>query len=114
MEDCIFCKIIGGQIPATKVYEDEDVLVFKDIDPVAPTHLLLIPKRHIATFNDIGPEDAGLLGRVLLVAKDMAADRNLTGDGYRLVMNCMPGAGQSVFHLHFHLLGGRIFRWPPG
>jgi len=114
MADCIFCKIIEGQIPANKVYEDTDFLVFEDINPVAPTHLVIIPKKHIETFNDIQAKDADILGRLMLVAKQMASDRELTSDGYRLVMNCMPGAGQSVFHIHFHLIGGRIFRWPPG
>jgi histidine triad (HIT) family protein len=114
MADCIFCKIIEGQIPSTKVYEDDDFLVFDDINPVAPTHLVIIPKKHIETFNDVQDDDAALFGRLMLVARQMAADRNLTSDGYRLVMNCMPGAGQSVYHIHFHLLGGRIFRWPPG
>ena len=114
MADCIFCKIIEGQIPTNKVYEDNDFLVFEDVNPVAPTHLLMIPKKHIATFNDIRAEDAGLFGRLMLVAKNMAADKKLSSDGYRLVMNCLPGAGQSVYHIHFHLLGGRIFHWPPG
>jgi histidine triad (HIT) family protein len=114
MAECIFCKIIEGQIPSTKVYEDNDFLVFEDINPVAPTHLVMIPKKHIETFNDIEDGDAELFGRLMLVARRMAADRKLTSDGYRLVMNCMPGAGQSVYHIHFHLMGGRILRWPPG
>jgi histidine triad (HIT) family protein len=114
MEDCIFCKIIEGQIPSKKVYEDDDLLAFEDINPAAPAHVVLIPKKHIETFNDIAADDLPLLGKLMMAAKNIAGERNLSNDGYRLVLNCMPGAGQSVFHIHFHLLGGRIFTWPPG
>ncbi len=114
MEDCIFCKIIEGHIPSNKVFEDDELLAFEDINPVAPTHVVLIPKKHIETFNDIEADDAQLLSRLMMTTKKIAGERNLSNDGYRLVMNCMPGAGQSVYHIHFHLLGGRIFRWPPG
>ena len=114
MDDCIFCRIIEGQIPSKKVYEDEDLLAFEDINPAAPVHLIIIPKKHIGTFNEIDEEDIPLLGKLLITAKNIAAERNLSDDGYRVVVNCMEGAGQTVWHVHFHLLGGRIFRWPPG
>jgi histidine triad (HIT) family protein len=114
MPDCIFCKIIDGQIPSQKVYEDEYLLAFEDINPAAPVHVVLIPKKHIETMNDLSAEDAPLIDKLLIAAKNIAADRNLSADGYRLVMNCMEGAGQTIFHIHFHLLGGRIFTWPPG
>jgi histidine triad (HIT) family protein len=114
MDDCIYCKIIQGDLPSKKVYEDDDLLAFEDINPAAPEHVLLIPKKHIETLNDVAEPDAPLLGRLLIAAKQIAAERNLSTDGYRLVLNCMPGAGQTVFHIHFHLLGGRIFTWPPG
>ena len=114
MPDCIFCKIIDGQIPSQKVYEDDYLFAFEDINPAAPEHVVIIPKKHIETFNEVAPEDGPLLGKILIAAKDIAADRNLSADGYRLVLNCMEGAGQTVFHIHFHLLGGRIFTWPPG
>ncbi|NIM19454.1 MAG: HIT domain-containing protein [Candidatus Latescibacteria bacterium] len=114
MEDCIFCKIINGQIPSNKVYEDEDLLAFEDVNPVAPTHVVIIPKKHIETLNDIQEEDAGVLASLLLRAQSIATEKEIAEDGYRIVLNCMPGAGQSVYHIHFHLLGGRIFHWPPG
>lgn len=114
MPDCIFCKLIDGQIPSKKVYEDEYLLAFEDINPAAPEHVVIIPKKHIETFNEVAEEDGPLLGRLLIAARNIAADRKLSADGYRLVLNCMEGAGQTVFHIHFHLLGGRIFSWPPG
>ncbi len=114
MADCIFCKIIEGQIPTKKVYEDDDLIAFDDINPVAPTHILLIPKKHIDTLNEMKEEDARLLGNLMLCARKLARERKLSKEGYRLVMNCMPGAGQSVYHVHFHMLGGRVFHWPPG
>ena len=114
VSDCIFCKIVDGQIPAKTVFESDDLLAFEDISPVAPVHVLIIPKKHIATLNDATDESAELLGQLLLCAKSIAGERNLAEEGYRTVMNCMSGAGQSVFHIHLHLLGGRIFQWPPG
>ncbi|MFH1755738.1 MAG: histidine triad nucleotide-binding protein [Candidatus Latescibacterota bacterium] len=114
MADCIFCKIIEGRIPSQKVYEDDDLFAFEDIQPAAPVHVVLIPKKHIETFNDIAEDDSDALGRLMLTARKIAIDRKLAKDGYRIVLNCMAGAGQSVFHIHFHLLGGRIFTWPPG
>jgi len=112
-EDCLFCKIIEGSIPAAKVYEDEQCVAIEDINPQAPTHILLIPKRHIATVLDLAPEDAALVGHLHLNAADIARKRGLT-DGFRLVFNCNAGAGQTVYHIHLHLLGGRTFGWPPG
>lgn len=114
MPDCIFCKIAGGEIPSDIVYEDDDVLAFDDVNPVAPTHVLLIPKRHISTLNDASEADEVLLGKLMTCAKNIAAKKKLSSSGYRIVTNVMSGAGQSVFHIHFHLLGGRPFNWPPG
>jgi histidine triad (HIT) family protein len=114
MEDCIFCKIVRGQIPVKKVLETDELLAFEDANPVAPVHLLVVPKKHIATLNDASEADAELLGKLLLAAKTSAAQRKLSEDGYRAVINTMEGAGQAVFHVHMHVLGGRIFRWPPG
>jgi len=114
MTDCIFCKIINGEIPSQKVYEDDDLLAFEDIHPAAPEHVVLIPKKHIESMNEAAEEDIPVLGKLLIAAKNIAADRNLSDDGYRIVLNCKEGAGQSVFHIHLHLLGGRIFTWPPG
>ena len=114
MPDCIFCKIVGGELPAEKVFENEDLVAFDDINPVAPVHILIVPKKHIATMNSVTSADEVLLGKMMVCAKNLAAERNLTEEGYRTVINCMSGAGQSVFHIHAHLLGGRIFQWPPG
>jgi len=114
MEDCIFCKIASGRLDSKKVYEDEELLAFEDINPVAPTHILIIPKRHIATLNETNENDVPLLGGLIRRAVRLAGERGIAEEGYRIVINCMPGAGQSVFHIHVHLLGGRIFRWPPG
>lgn len=114
MPECIFCKIIAGEIPSKTVFEDEEILAFEDVNPVAPTHVLIIPKRHIPTVNDLAAGHAELVGALFLRAKAIAAERGLSEDGYRLVMNCQEGAGQSVFHIHLHLLGGRPFGWPPG
>jgi histidine triad (HIT) family protein len=113
MSDCLFCKIGAKQIPSKIVYEDEQIFAFEDIQPQAPTHILLCPRKHMVSLNDAGEEDAGLLGHMLLVAAKMARERQLL-DGYRTVFNNGRGAGQSVFHLHLHVLGGRTFRWPPG
>jgi len=111
--DCIFCKIGQGEIPAKIVYQDADLFAFEDIQPQAPTHILICPRRHIESLADTTPDDAVLLGRALLAASDLAKQRKLNS-GYRAVINNGAGAGQSVFHLHVHLLGGRDFRWPPG
>lgn len=114
MADCIFCKVIEGGISAKKVFESKQLLAFEDINPVAPVHVLIIPKKHISTLNDVEESDAVLLGEMIMCAKKIAGDYLLSKDGYRMVINCMAGAGQSVFHVHLHLLGGRPFRWPPG
>jgi len=113
MSKTIFKRIIDREIPAKIVYEDQQCLAFEDVNPQAPVHILIIPKREIASLDDLGEGDAALAGHLLVVAKKLAADRNLTG-GYRIVANCGPDAGQSVAHLHFHLLGGRGLAWPPG
>lgn len=112
MADCLFCRIIAGEIPSRKVHEDERVVAFEDIAPKAPTHVLVVPRKHIAKLADASDEDAALLGEVALRAAAIARDRNLAD--FRLVANNGEGAGQSVFHVHFHLMGGRGFSWPPG
>ena len=114
MSDCLFCKIINGDIPSDKVYEDNDVLGFNDINPHAPHHVLFIPKKHISTVNDLVASDAELVGKLYLAAKQHAADLGVAEDGYRLVVNTNGHAGQTVFHIHLHLLAGRLFSWPPG
>lgn len=113
MTDCLFCKMARGEIKPDIVYEDEEILAFRDIDPKAPTHCLVIPRRHIATLDDLREEDAGLVGRLVLVAKEVAARLGLEG-GYRTVVNCKEDGGQAVYHIHLHLLGGRRMGWPPG
>ncbi len=113
MSDCLFCNMIAGKTPCRKVYEDEQVLAIEDIRPQAPTHLLIIPKKHIRGLKEAQPEDAGLIGHSLLVAAQIARERGIE-DGYRTVYNVGPRSGQSVFHLHLHLIGGREMRWPPG
>ncbi len=107
MEDCIFCQIIAGKIPSEGVYEDDKVYAFKDIKPAAPQHILLIPRKHIATFNDLEAEDKELMGHMSLVLKKLAADHGLVEKGYRILVNCGSHGGQVVYHLHYHLLGGR-------
>lgn len=111
--DCLFCKIGEKKIPSKIVYEDADVFAFEDISPQAPTHILLCPRKHFASLDEATPEDQALIGKLHLVAARIAKERNLQA-GYRTVFNNGSGAGQSVFHLHLHLLGGRQFRWPPG
>lgn len=113
MNDCLFCKIIAGEIPSKKVYEDEHTYAFEDISPKAPTHVLIVPKKHIRGLKEAGTEDAEIIGRCHLVAAEIARERGIE-DGYRTVLNVGPKAGQSVFHLHLHLLGGRDLHWPPG
>jgi histidine triad (HIT) family protein len=112
--DCIFCKIIAGKIPATIIYEDDKVIAFDDLYPKAPIHKLIIPRKHIATINDIKESDKELIGHMYCIAKNMAADLNIATDGYRTLMNCNKNGGQEVYHLHLHLLGGRQMHWPPG
>ena len=112
-KDCLFCRIIRGDIPAKKVYENEQVFAFEDIDPKAPTHVLVVPKKHFTGLKEARAEDAELIGRCHLAAAHIARQRNIE-NGYRTVLNVGPGAGQSVFHLHVHLLGGRALGWPPG
>jgi len=113
MNDCLFCKIISGDILSKKVYEDEHTYAFEDIDPKAPTHVLIIPKKHLPGLKEATPSDAEIIGRCHLVAAKIARERKIE-DSYRTVLNVGPGSGQSVFHLHVHLLGGRNLRWPPG
>ena len=113
MSECAFCKIGRKELPGKIVYEDAEIFAFEDMHPQAPTHILICPRKHFASLGDATAEDAALLGRILLLAAQLAKERKLE-DGYRTVFNNGRGAGQSVFHLHLHLLGGRAFRWPPG
>lgn len=113
-ENCVFCKIAAGQIPSKIVYQDEDVVAFEDINPQAPHHILLIPRRHVASMADLTAEDGPMLVSLFTTAAKLAHDLGFDQGGYRFVTNVGPDAGQSVLHLHFHLLGGRKFRWPPG
>lgn len=114
MSECVFCKMAEGAIQPDIVYEDEHVLAFRDINPQAPTHVLVIPRRHISTLNEINDHDAELLGRMYLAARIVAERDGVAERGYRTVINCNPEAGQSVYHLHLHVLGGRPMHWPPG
>ncbi len=114
MSDCLFCKVVAGEVPADIIYDNEHVLAFRDISPQAPTHVLIIPRRHIATINDLDAGDNELVGQLFLAAKEVAAQEGVDEVGYRVVMNCNEDAGQTVFHIHLHLMGGREMRWPPG
>jgi len=114
MTDCLFCRIATGEIPSKKVYEDDDVLAFHDITPRAPTHVLVIPRKHVASLDAASPDDAALLGRVLLAVARIARDLGVASRGYRTVLNTNAAAGQTVFHLHAHLIAGRELGWPPG
>ena len=114
MPDCLFCRIINREIPASIVYEDERVLAFNDINPQAPTHVLVVPKRHIASLNDLGAGDDQVVGELVRRAAAMARDRGVSASGFRTVFNTNRDAGQTVFHIHLHLLGGRSLQWPPG
>lgn len=114
MADCLFCRIERKEIPSRIVYEDRQVVAFEDINPQAPVHTLVIPRSHVATLNDVGAEDEALLGHMMLVAARLAKDKGIDKEGFRIVANCLEAAGQSVFHVHVHLLGGRRFAWPPG
>jgi histidine triad (HIT) family protein len=111
---CLFCKIATGEIPATILFEDKDMVAFRDIRPQAPTHVLIVPRKHIATINETEIEDAELLGRMVLRAKAIAAAEGIDKAGYRLVFNINAGGGQEVYHIHLHILGGRQMTWPPG
>lgn len=112
--DCIFCKIANKEIPSTIVYEDEDVIAFRDLNPEAPVHILVIPKKHIVSLNAATAEDQQLLGKVLLTIQKIAAEQGIAEKGYRVVTNCGEQGGQTVMHLHFHLMGGREMLWPAG
>ncbi|MBI4527928.1 MAG: histidine triad nucleotide-binding protein [Deltaproteobacteria bacterium] len=114
MADCLFCGIANREIKGSIVYENETVVVFKDINPRAPVHLLIIPRKHVATLLDLGEEDKGILSEIFSAANRLAESHGIAGDGFRVVVNCGPAAGQSVYHIHFHLLGGRTLGWPPG
>lgn len=114
MDNCIFCKIIKGEIPSEKIYEDDLVLSFKDISPEAPKHVLIIPKKHIVSLNNIQQEDAKIIGHIFMVAKEIVKKLGIDETGYRIVSNCGEEGGQTVGHIHFHLLGGRMLQWPPG
>lgn len=114
MGDCLFCQIVNGAIPAKSLFEDEHSFVFDDINPQAQVHMLVIPKRHVASLDDTKETDATLLGHLMVVCAKMARVRGIEESGYRVVANTGRGAGQSVFHLHFHVMGGRAFAWPPG
>jgi histidine triad (HIT) family protein len=114
MKDCIFCKIVKGEIPAKRIYEDESVFAFEDINPQAPWHAVIIPKKHFATLAEASPSDEAVLGHIQTVAAKIASERPECVGGYRIVTNCGKDGGQTVSHVHYHLLGGRVFKWPPG
>ncbi len=114
MESCIFCRIVSGDMASDKVYEDEEILAFNDINPKAPTHIVVIPKMHIATLNELEEGHAALVGKLFLAARRMAEEQGFAEAGYRTVINCNRLAGQSVFHIHLHVLAGRLMGWPPG
>jgi histidine triad (HIT) family protein len=114
MSDCLFCRIVSREIPGSVVYEDDRILAINDIDPKAPTHVLILPKRHITTLNDLSEDDDQLVGELVRRAAAIAKERGISEGGYRTVFNTNRGAGQSVFHIHLHLLGGRALHWPPG
>jgi histidine triad (HIT) family protein len=114
MSDCLFCRIVKRELPASIVFEDDRILAFNDINPQAPTHVLVLPKRHIATLNELDAADDSLVGEIVRRAAAIAAERGLTAGGYRTVFNTNRDAGQTVFHIHLHLIGGRHMRWPPG
>lgn len=113
-DDCLFCKIASGEMDAEIVHQDDDVVAFEDINPQAPTHVLVIPRKHVPTVNELEAADDELLGKMARTASRVAEERGLADRGYRLVLNCKEGAGQSVFHIHMHMLGGRALSWPPG
>lgn len=114
MSDCIFCKIVAGEMSSDRLYQDESVTAFRDINPVAPTHVLIVPNKHIASNNEVADEDEALVGHMFTTARDLAAREGIAGDGYRLIMNTGPHGGQVVHHLHLHLIGGQKMRHPMG
>ncbi len=114
MTDCLFCNVINGEIPADIVLESDTAVAFRDINPQAPTHVLIIPRKHIETINDVAPEDEKIVGSLFSLARKVAEHEGIADSGYRAVMNCNRDAGQTVFHLHLHVLGGRALDWPPG
>lgn len=114
MRDCLFCKMVRGELKPQLVLETAELIAFRDIHPQAPTHVLVVPRKHIGTINDITPADAELVAKMVLAGQQIAHQENLAASGYRLVMNCNSGGGQTVFHIHMHLLGGRQMTWPPG
>ena len=114
MTDCLFCKMVSGELKPDTVYENDKVLAFRDLHPQAPTHVLIIPKQHVATVNDLDAGSAPLVGEMMLAAAEVARSEGFADSGYRTVLNCNEQGGQTVFHLHLHLLGGRAMRWPPG
>ena len=114
MESCLFCKIVAGDIPSKKVYEDKRLFAFEDINPQAPTHVLIVPKQHVETLLEIGDAHNELIGSVFVAASKIARKQGIAQSGFRVVANCNRDAGQTVFHIHFHLLGGRAMAWPPG
>ena len=113
-EDCLFCKLISGEIPATEVYRDDDIFAFEDINPIAPTHILVIPIKHLSDIKSANEEDQQLLGKMLLIANQIATEKGLAEDGFRYVINTGKNGGQTVYHLHLHIIGGRSMSWPPG
>ena len=114
MTDCIFCKMVSGEITPDTVYEDDDVLAFRDMNPQAPVHVLVIPKQHVATINDLDADSSALVGKMMMAAAKVAQQEGFAEQGYRTIMNCNAHGGQTVFHIHLHLLGGRVMGWPPG
>ncbi len=114
MPDCIFCKIISGEIPSDEVYSDDELFAFRDVNPQAPVHVLIVPRKHIELIVDFTEQDAGLMGRMILAANKIAESEGLVENGFRYVLNCNEHGGQAVFHVHLHVLGGRQMTWPPG
>ena len=114
MSDCLFCRVVAGEIPAKVVFQDEHLVAFQDINPQAPMHVLVVPKKHVATLNDLTAAEDDLVGAMVRTAAKVAKERGHDGPGYRTVFNCNAQAGQTVFHIHLHVLGGRVMSWPPG
>jgi len=114
MSDCLFCKIVAGAVPSVKIHEDDEILAFKDIAPKAPVHFLVIPKRHISNIMELGPEDSALMGRLVFKAQQIAQEQGCAERGARFVINCKSDGGQTIDHVHIHVMGGRAMKWPPG
>ena len=114
MDNCLFCKIINGEITATKIYENEHIIAFNDINPKAPVHILVIPKKHIRSINELNSSDINLAGEIILAAKKIAKDQGVDSKGFRVVFNTNDDGGQTVYHIHMHIMGGRQMQWPPG